>query len=133
MLVEVSLLKIFFLRVLRTSTISICDIVIFLSLSSWSRSLSPTQVYVLHDTYKTDTFESAHEKGAFMVFWFVELQMRMSSPLFGLQICVGFFLKLPQGLYNMSANSKGSDETALMRRLARAFAGRLCDYPFPMC
>ena len=27
----------------------------------------------------------------------------------------------------MSANSKGSGETALKRRLARAFAGRLCD------
>ena len=42
-------------------------------------------------------------------------------------------LKLPQGLYYMSANSKGSGETALMRRLAWAFAGRLCDkYPFPI-
>ena len=38
-----------------------------------------------------------------------------------------FCLKLHQGLYNMSANSKGSGETALMRRLARAFAGRLWD------
>ena len=27
----------------------------------------------------------------------------------------------------MSANSKGSGETVLMRRLARAIAGRLCD------
>ena len=36
----------------------------------------------------------------------------MHSPLLGL--C----LKLPQGLYYMSANSKGSGETALMRRLA---------------
>ena len=27
----------------------------------------------------------------------------------------------------MSANSKGSGETARMRSLARAFAGRLCD------
>ena len=29
--------------------------------------------------------------------------------------------------YFMSANSEGSDETARMRRLAWAFAGRLCD------
>ena len=42
-----------------------------------------------------------------------------------------FCLKLPQGLNYMSANRKGSGETALKRRLARAFAGRLCDkYPF---
>ena len=40
-----------------------------------------------------------------------------------------FCLKLPQGSA-MSANSKGSGETALMRSLARAFAGRQCDkYP----
>ena len=37
-----------------------------------------------------------------------------------------------QGPCYMSANSKGSGETALMRRLARAFAGHLFDkYPFP--
>ena len=29
--------------------------------------------------------------------------------------------------YFMCANSEGSGETARMRRLARAFAGRLCD------
>ena len=49
----------------------------------------------------------------------------------------GFFLvcpKLPQGLYYMSANSKSSGETALKRRLAWAFAGRLCNrYPFLTC
>ena len=33
-----------------------------------------------------------------------------------------FCLKLPHGLYYMSANSKDSGETALMRRLAWAFA-----------
>ena len=48
-----------------------------------------------------------------------------------------FFLvcpKLPQGLYYMSANSKSSGETALKRRLAWAFAGRLCNrYPFLTC
>ena len=30
----------------------------------------------------------------------------------------------------MSTNRKGSGETALMRRLARAFPGRLCDNIF---
>ena len=30
----------------------------------------------------------------------------------------------------MFANSKGSGETALMRRLARAFVGRLCNVLF---
>ena len=48
------------------------------------------------------------------------------SPLYGLQICV-FCLTLPRGLCYMSANSKRSGETALMRRLAWAFAGHLCD------
>ena len=43
-------------------------------------------------------------------------------------------LRLPEGLYYLSANGKGSGETALMSRLARAFASRLCDtYPFLMC
>ena len=38
------------------------------------------------------------------------------------------------GPYYMSANSKGSGETALMRRLAWVCAGRLCDqYHFLMC
>ena len=32
---------------------------------------------------------------------------------------------LPEGLHYTSANSKGTGETALMRRLARASAGRL--------
>ena len=45
-----------------------------------------------------------------------------------------FSQMLPQGPYYMSANSKGSDETALMRRLAWACAGRQCDkYHFLMC
>ena len=57
--------------------------------------------------------------------------MRMRSPLFGLQMYV-VCLKLPQGLYYMSANRIGSGETALMRRLA--YAGRLCDKNhFLMC
>ena len=56
-----------------------------------------------------------------------------ARPLFGLQTAV-VYLKLPQDLYYMSAYSKGSGETALMRRLARAFAGRQCDkYPFLIC
>ena len=33
----------------------------------------------------------------------------------------------------MSANSKGSGETAIMHRLARAFAMHLCDVPFFSC
>ena len=37
-----------------------------------------------------------------------------------------FCLKLPQGLYYMSGNSKCSGETALMYRLAWACAGSLC-------
>ena len=72
------------------------------------------------------------KKGDVMVFWFVVVQMRMHKPLFGLQIC-GFCLKVPQGLYFMSATSKGLGETALMRRFAWAFADRPCDkYPFRM-
>ena len=36
--------------------------------------------------------------------------------------------------FSRSENSKGSGETALMRRLTRAFAGRLYEkYPFLMC
>ena len=45
-----------------------------------------------------------------------------------------FCLNLSQGPYYMSANSKGSGETAPMHRLVSAFAGRLCDeYLFLMC
>ena len=73
--------------------------------------------------------EPAHEKSDLMVFRFVVLQMRIQSPLFGLQTCFFFLLKLPQGTYYMFAISKDSGETALMCR--HAFAGRLCDkYPF---
>ena len=50
------------------------------------------------------------------------LQTRMRSHTVGLD--VWFFCLLP---YFMCANSKGSAETARMRRLAWAFAGRLCD------
>ena len=41
-----------------------------------------------------------------------------------------FLLKLPQGLYYMSTNSKGSSETTLFRRLAWAFRCRLYDVLF---
>ena len=44
-----------------------------------------------------------------------------------------FCLKLPQCLYYMSANSKGSGETAHMCRLARAFPGRLYDKYLFLC
>ena len=63
------------------------------------------------------TYEPLHEKGYIIVFRFVVLQMRTSSPIFGQQACV-FCPKLPEGLYYTSANSKGSGEIALMRRLA---------------
>ena len=56
-----------------------------------------------------------------MVLPFVDLQMCMHSPLFGLQTCflgVFFCLKLPPGLYYMSASSNGSGDTALLHRLA---------------
>ena len=40
----------------------------------------------------------------------------------------------PQGLYYISANRKGSGETAQMRLITWAFASRLCDkYPFLKC
>ena len=67
-----------------------------------------------------------------MIFRFVaRLQMLMRTPLFEWQTCT-FCLKLPQGLYYMSANSKGSGEAAPM--LAWFNAGCQCDnYPFPMC
>ena len=79
------------------------------------------------------------------------LQICIRSPLFGLQACFFFFfffflfvffvlfcfvfLKIPQGIYYMSANSKGSDEPVQHKiRLAWAFAGLLCEkYPFIMC
>ena len=56
----------------------------------------------------------------------------VQSPIWptDMRIC----LKLPKGLHYMVANSKVFGETALMRRLALIFAGRLCDkYPFLMC
>ena len=68
-----------------------------------------------------------HTKTDLMIFLFVGLPMCMSSHLFGLQTCV-FCLKLSQGHYCMSANTKDSGKTALMCRLPWAFAGCICDY-----
>ena len=45
---------------------------------------------------------------------------RAQSPIWGTGM--RFFPEVSQGMYNMSANSKGSGETALMRRLAWVFA-----------
>ena len=54
------------------------------------------------------------------------LQMRMRShPVGLLDLFFGRTLRLLP--YFMCANSEGSGGTAQMRRLARAFAGRLCD------
>ena len=47
------------------------------------------------------------KKRDLVVFWFIVVQMLMHRPLFGLQTCI-FGLKLPQGLFYMSADSKGS-------------------------
>ena len=57
-----------------------------------------------------------------MVFGFVFLQMCMHNPLNGL-LAYGFCLKLPQGLYYMFVNCKGSGKTGLICRLVGAFAG----------
>ena len=50
--------------------------------------------------------------------------MQAQFPIWAIDKRFVFRLKLSQGLYYISVNSKGSGETALMRRLARAFAGR---------
>ena len=69
------------------------------------------------------------KKRDLMVYPFVVLQMPMHSPYLGYRhaFFAWSFLKVS----TMYANSKGSGETALMRSLVWAFAGRLCDkYPF---
>ena len=53
------------------------------------------------------------KKRDFMVFQFVVVQMCVHIALSGLQTCI-ICLTLPKDLYYMSANSKGSGETALM-------------------
>ena len=77
---------------------------------------------------------SGELKRDLMVFVFVVLRMRMRSHQFTLGYRRAFCLKVPHGLYNMFANSKGSSKTELMCRLGLAFGGRLCDkYPFIVC
>ena len=81
-------------------------------------------------TKNNTLYAPSHEKRYLIVFRFVVLQMRMSSPLLGLQTCLfaWSFLKVSTTCLR---TAKGSGETALMRSLAWAFAGRLCDkYPF---
>ena len=55
------------------------------------------------------------------------LQTHMRRHPVGLDLCLIFGRSLRLLPYFMCANSEGYDETARMRRLARAFAGRLCD------
>ena len=52
------------------------------------------------------------------------LQTRMRSHPAGIDVWILALRLLP---YFMCANSEGSGETARMRRLAWAFAGRLCN------
>ena len=75
--------------------------------------LSVICITVLHYIFEWAD-KKKNPKNDLMVFLFVVIQMSMKSPQFGLQFC----LKLPQGLYYMSADSKGSGGTVLMCRLA---------------
>ena len=69
--------------------------------------------------------EPAHEIMALFVLRKLILQTRMrSNPV---PLDVWFFGTIRLLSYVMCANSEGSGETARMRRLAWAFAGRLCD------
>ena len=71
-------------------------------------------------------FEPAHEIMALFVLRKLILQTHMRSHPVGLD--VWFLVRTLRLLrYFMRANSKGSGETARMRRLAWAFAGHLCD------
>ena len=56
-------------------------------------------------------------------------QQRHWRDLLGQQ--TGIFCLNFLSLYNISANSKGTGETTLMRRLAWAFVGRLCNRKLP--
>ena len=77
----------------------------------------------MHQIILQSIIEPAHEKHGFPV---CGSSHAHAQSLFGLQI-------FDVCLYYMSANSKGFRENVLMRRLARAFDGRLCDkYPFLM-
>ena len=77
-------------------------------------------------TSTSRTFEPAHEIMALFFLCKLTLQMRMHSHPVGLDVwfLVGPIIYLP---YFMRANSEGSGETARMRRLVWAIAGRLCD------
>ena len=73
-------------------------------------SIDQEIVEVLGETAIIAYMSQCMKKGILWFLWFVDLQIYMSSPLFGLQMCL-----LPEGsssLYYMSANSKGSGETA---------------------
>ena len=72
------------------------------------------------------SFESSYEIMARFVLRRLILQTRMRSNPVGLDVCI-FCPTLCLRPYFMCANSEGSGQTARMRRLARAFAGRLCD------
>ena len=69
-------------------------------------------------------FEPTHEIMVLFVLRELLLQMRMRSQW---ARCLIFSWTLCLHPYFMCANSEGSGETARMRRLAWAFAGRLCD------
>ena len=75
--------------------------------------------------YLLSTFEPSHEIMALFVLRkhslnaLVQLSVRARCPIFG--------PTLPLLPYFMCANREGSGETVRMRRLAWAFAGRLCD------
>ena len=77
--------------------------------------------------------ETAHEKKDLVVYQVRDLQMRMRSPYWSYrhEYFAWNFLNVPTTIY---AKSKGSGETAHMRRLAWAFAGRLYHtHAFRMC
>ena len=76
-------------------------------------------------------FEPSHEKQGPFGFPGCYLNAHAQSPTWATDMI--FCLKRPQSFYYMSANSKGSGETALMRSLFWVFAGRLCEkFPFLM-
>ena len=72
------------------------------------------------------TIETSHEIMALFVLHKLILQTRMHSHPNGAR-CLIFGRTLRLLPYFMCKNSGGSGETERMRRLARAFAGRLCD------
>ena len=85
------------------------------------RTLIPVFAVQIHiedrGSGSSTTFKQAHEKGPFGFPVLGSSSKHAQYPLWTTEM-MRYFLKLPQGIYNMSANSKGSGETALMRRLA---------------